>query len=95
MSFYPSPTCKTIAASLAMLAVLGGCGGDNNNDATPVVIPTITLAATQSNAVAHWHDIGAATVNTPGAVAVTPEELRRIERLVTDMNDGQTASAVP
>lgn len=68
------PSRKTVASSLAMFVLLAACGG--GNDAAPLIKRTVTLSATSTNAVSHWHDIGVATVNTAGAAATTQEELR-------------------
>jgi hypothetical protein len=56
------------ALAALCLTLLSACG----NSGDPVVI----LAPTQTNVVAYWHDVGAATVNASVATATTPEELR-------------------
>jgi hypothetical protein len=68
-------SCKTVAAGLALLVLLTACGG-GDNDAAPAIVQPVTLTTTPVNAVSTWHDIGVATVNTPGATATTQEELR-------------------
>ena len=61
---------KSLAcAALIALAALPGCGG--GDDDTPV---TITVAG--PNAVSHWNEIAAATINLPAAATGTAEEQR-------------------
>ena len=63
-------TMSTIAATNCALALLGACGGsDDDNDAAPV---TITVAG--PNVVSQWNEIAATTINLPAAATGTPEE---------------------
>lgn len=71
------PTSSTMASGMTMLALLGACGGGAPASA-PAENRSVTLVASQPNAVSHWHDIAVTTVNTPGSVATTPEELRTV-----------------
>ena len=70
------PTCKTAASGLVLLLLITACGGGNDTVPAPEVVQAVTVSTTSTNAVSHWHDIGAFTINTPGATATTPEELR-------------------
>src|SRR5664279_3568891 len=62
------PTPSTIAATACALALLGACGG-SDDEVAPV---TITVAG--PNAVSQWNEIATTTINLPAAVTGTPEE---------------------
>ena len=64
-----SRTKSFACAALIALAALPGCGGDD--DDMPV---TITVAG--PNAVSHWNEIAATTINLPAAATGTAEEQR-------------------
>lgn len=59
---------KLLASTAALVALLAACGDNEPDD--------IKLEPANTNAVAYWHDIGAATINASVAVATTPEEQR-------------------
>jgi hypothetical protein len=57
-----------LAGAVLLVALLTACGHNEPDD--------IILTPTNNNAVAYWHDVGAATINATAAVATTPEEQR-------------------
>jgi hypothetical protein len=59
---------KLFASAASLVALLAACGHNEPDD--------IILKPTNNNAVAYWHDVGAATINASAAVATTPEEQR-------------------
>lgn len=59
---------KLFASAASLVALLAACGHNEADD--------IILKPTNNNAVAYWHDVGAATINASAAVATTPEEQR-------------------
>ena len=61
-------TMSTIAAPTCALALLGACGG-SDEEVAPV---TITVAG--PNTVSQWNEIATTTINQPAAVTGTPEE---------------------
>lgn len=61
-------TMSTIAATTCALALLGACGG-SDEEVAPV---TITVAG--PNTVSQWNEIATTTINQPAAVTGTPEE---------------------
>ena len=61
-------TMSTIAATTCALALLGACGG-SDEELAPV---TITVAG--PNTVSQWNEIATTTINQPAAVTGTPEE---------------------
>jgi hypothetical protein len=59
---------RAVAALLSI--ALAGCAGVATQH------PAVVLSSNSTNAVAYWHDIGAATVSATVTPATTPEELR-------------------
>jgi hypothetical protein len=59
---------KLLAGAASLVALLAACGHNEPDD--------IILKPTNDNAVAYWHDVGAATINASAAVTTTPEEQR-------------------
>lgn len=57
-----------IVSAALVFTLLAACGHNEPDD--------IILKPTNNNAVAYWHDIGAATINASADVATTPEEQR-------------------
>ena len=63
------PTTSTIAATAFALALLGACGGSDDDAVAPV---TITVVG--PNVVSQWNEIATTTINLPAAATGTPEE---------------------
>ena len=56
------PTTSTIAATAFALALLGACGGSDDDAVAPV---TITVVG--PNVVSQWNEIATTTINLPAA----------------------------
>lgn len=60
----------SIVATTFAVAVLGACGGSDDE-----VVP-VTISVTGPNVVSQWNEIAATTINSPAAATGTPEEQR-------------------